>query len=116
MKTTKKLSKYQIGWIGLRARTLGNARKKLIADGWISVPMDDLNNRNGFNFVIPLKTKDAYLKTCWSTLSDKGLNGIAMWISDAQWAKNKFVTYAQWKDRSIIERAFNCDWPLGRRV
>lgn len=76
----------------------------------------DLNNRNAFVWMRPCRTEAEYLATDWSALAKAGLEGIAMWITDAQWGHNSNVTDHQWTHRSIIEAQFNAQWPTGRRA
>jgi len=109
------ISKYQIGWIGIRASKAGRAANLLKKDGWMKTQGHaSLNNRDGFDWIRPLKTQDQFEATDWTRYSFKGLEGIAVWFTDAQWETQTGLTAAQWNNRSIIEDEFNKICPTGK--
>ena len=110
-----KLSRYAVGWIGLRVERLGSASHALISSGWIKQHHADLYNRNAFDWVRPVQTREQFEATDWRPLSNLGLSGMAFWITDAQWGKNAGITDAQWMNRAIIEAEFNRNLTHGRR-
>lgn len=108
-------SKYQMGWIGIRASKVGRSSKLLKKQGWMKLGHADLNNRNGFNWVRPVQEEKDFINKNWSELANVGLEGIAIWFTDAQWGADAAVTDVQWQKRAIIEADFNSKWPTGRR-
>ncbi len=58
-----------------------------------------MNNRNGFDYIKPVVNKNDFAEKCLGL----PVNGIAVWFSDAQWAKNNSVTDKQWQNRIILE-------------
>lgn len=110
-----KQSKYKMGWIGIRASQIGRASKILKNEGWIRIGHAELNNRNAFNWVRPVRTNEQFNTTDWTKLANAGLVGIGVWLCDAQWGKNSGITDVQWQNRAIIEADFNSKWPTGHR-
>lgn len=97
-------SKYQIGWIGIRASKTGRASKILKKEGWIRLDHASLNNRNGFDWIRAAQTFEAFNTTKWNDLAEAGLCGFAVWFCDAQWGQNSGITDFQWQNRKNIER------------
>ena len=111
----KTISAFQLGWIGIRVSKSGRAAKLLKRQGWIKQHPAEHYNRNAFNWMRPCRTEAQYLAMEWSPFAKAGLEGIAMWITDAQWGHTASVTDHQWQLRSTIEADFNSQWPTGRR-
>lgn len=116
MKTTAQFNKYHVGWIGLRVQKLGRAASALKRQGWMRRARCDANNRNAFDWVRPLQDHAQFMATDWSTLANRGLEGVAMWVCDAQLSREDAVTDQQWSERAFIEAGFNAKWPTGRRA
>ncbi len=89
------LSKYKLGWIGLRCERANGVKLKKI--GFIDIGR--VNNKNGFDYIKPVVNKNDFAEKC------RGLpvNGTAIWFSDAQWGKNRSITDKQWQSRIILE-------------
>lgn len=98
-----KVSKYKLGWIGIRASRLGRSGRLLKKLGFWKENHAQLNNRNGFNWVRPCKSAHDFKAIDWKALAAAGLDGVAMWITDAQWGSNAAVTDRQWQARIPIE-------------
>jgi hypothetical protein len=96
-------SKYKIGWIGLRVSRLGQSANRLHRDGWVKTGHAALNNRNGFDWIRPVRTREQFQETDWMDFAAHGLEAIAVWFSDAQWGMIAGITDNQWRDRRIIE-------------
>lgn len=99
-KTKAMRSKYKVGWVGLRVSRTGRAGRALRQTGWMRC--DSAENRNGFDWLLPCKTRDQFHAMQWNTLAASGLDGIAVWFSDAQWGKSAGITDTQWQDRHSI--------------
>lgn len=111
-----KISKFEMGWIGIRISVHGKSSKLLKSYGWIKLGHAELNNRNGFDWVRPGITKEQFDQQDWTKLADTGLEAIAIWFCDAQWKNGSSLTNTQWKNRAIIQSDFNAKWPTGRRI
>lgn len=81
----------------------------------IRLSIGELSNRNGFNFIVPVVTRDQFESMDFRSLADAGFDGIAIWFTDAQWGHNSEITDAQWQNRAIIEREFCSRFPNGSR-
>ena len=98
------MSKYKIGWIGLRVVRIGRASKTLQALGWIYAGRHgEINNRNGFNWLRPSQTESDFQTADWKRLASHGLQATAVWFSDAQWGKMSGITEKQWLNRVWID-------------
>lgn len=97
------VSKYTMGWVGIRCEKVGKASRYLSSKGWFRQNHAQINNRNGFDWVRPVCEKSFFDKLDTKKLSDLGLTGVAMWLSDAQWGKNSAITDKQWISRKFIE-------------
>ncbi len=97
-------SKYQIGWIGIRVQKAGKSARIFKNQGWIKLNSHaDTNNRNGFDY-IRCAVDGNYFKTYdFKPFKEAGLQGLAIWFSDAQWKYNSGFTDKQWQNRRIIE-------------
>jgi len=111
----KSVSKYKLGWIGLRVAKHGKAASALKRAGWIRIGHTELNNRNGWDWILPTVSGDRFDTQDWRPLATKGLEAIAIWFTDAQWGANTGITEYQWRDRRIIESDFNQKWATGKR-
>ena len=109
------VSKYKMGWIGIRVERSGKAARALKAAGFWKMQASDVNNRNGFDWVKPGAMAGALDEMNFSAVSKLGLVGLAVWFCDAQWGQSSAVTDAQWQDRRIIEADFNSKFPKGKR-
>lgn len=98
-----RVSKYKLGWIGLRVERIGNATGWLKRNGWMKSYPAQLNNRNAFNWVRPCRTHQEFKEMSWHPLAKNGLAGLAFWITDAQWENNSGLTDKQWQERVTIE-------------
>lgn len=108
-------SKYELGWIAVRASRVGKSTALLKRNGFMRLNHSDLNNRLGANFVKPFCTCEQFEQWDWRRASRLGLEGIAFWITDAQWGLGVGPTDKQWQGRAMIELAFNAKWPTGKR-
>ena len=114
MNTT--VSKYKLGWIGIRVRKIGRASSALKKLGYFTRSCHaDINNRNGFDFIRPCVTGNQFDAYDWTMLAEAGLEGIAFWITDAQLGAVDGITDKQWLNRRVIEKEFNAKRPTGRR-
>lgn len=98
-----KISSYRYGWIGLRALKLGNSARLLKKLGFMKQSSAQLNNRNGFNYVLPFGVKRIE-SFDFNSLKNKGFEGLAIYFTDAQWKYNAGITDKQWQGRIVIER------------
>lgn len=82
---------------------MGKAGKVLKRNGWVKIDHAQVNNRNGFDYVLPGR-KEEYLEDfIWrDELSKHGMRGIAVWITDAQWGRSEGITNRQWERRRVI--------------
>lgn len=110
-----KVSAFKLGWVGIRVSKVGNASKILKRLGYFKSGPADLNNRNSFAWLRPGRTKAEFDAIDWRQLADAGLQGIAMWFTDAQWGHTAGITDVQWQDRRVIDSEFNAKWPTGKR-
>lgn len=112
-----KTNKYKEGWIGIRAKRVGRAARALKRSGWMRTGGHaELNNRDGLDWLRPMKTREDFKSFDWAALANLGLNGVAFWFTDAQWGRSSGITGKQWRERAIVEAKFNAQWPNGRRV
>ena len=98
----KTVSKYTMGLIGLRVQVSGRATELLRKDGWVRMHPAEINNRNGFNWVRWLRTKEEFQAMDWKRYQALGLEAVAVWITDAQWAADAAITDTQWRNRKAI--------------
>ena len=111
-----KMSAYKLGWIGIRVIRVGKAAKILKNDGWMKMSSGaEVNNRNAFNWMKPVVSREKFETMDWTKLANAGLEALAVWITDAQWGESAAITDHQWADRRVIELDFNAKWPTGRR-
>jgi hypothetical protein len=96
-------SKYKLGWICLRATRIGSAARLLKRAGWWKMGHAEMNNRNGFDWVIPCRTESEFNSMDWVPFASRGLMAVAMWITDAQWKDSLAVTDTQWENRKFID-------------
>lgn len=115
MKAAKNLkSKYHLGIAGIRAKVTGKSSQALKKEGWIKLNHADQNNYYAFDWVKFAITRDQFMAKDWSVLSSSGMEGIAIWITDAQWGEFAPITKKQWENRAMIELFFNQKHPHGR--
>ena len=60
------------------------------------------NNRNGFDYALPSRTREQFAAFDWSALEASGLVALAFWISDAQWGHSAPITTHQWNNRKAV--------------
>lgn len=80
-------TKYEMGWIILRIAKRGRAVAALKKAGFMFHSHAELNNRTGSDAVKPVATLADFKGFDWRRFSERGLEGIAFWITDAQWGK-----------------------------
>jgi len=88
--------------IGIRVQTAGRATPLLRKDGWVRTYHAALNNRNGFDWIRWLRTKEEFQAMDWKRYQALGLEAVAVWITDAQWAADAAITDTQWRNRKAI--------------
>lgn len=88
--------------ICFRSYARGRAVPILRMHGWKIKFRGDKNNRNGFDFLLFNQTKDNFLKYDWNVFKKRGLQGIAVWMTQEQIEQNKSMTDEQWNERIEI--------------
>lgn len=95
------LSKYKVGFIGLRITKLGSSSKLLKKQGWMKLN-HPAHNRNSFDYIKWVISKDKFNSFDWQPFIKNNLEAIAVWCTDAQWGKDGGITDKQWKNRIQI--------------
>lgn len=103
LNTMNKPTKYNMGWIILRLSKTGRAGRLLKRAGWMPTDRAAINNRHGADWLRPVARREMFEAYDWTPLAAAGAQGLAYWITDAQWGINAGATDKQWQRRVTIE-------------
>lgn len=96
------VSRYKMGFIGMRLDKIGRARELMQKKGAMFFKPSD--EPNGFTVVFAVKFKENLTTAFVEKFHKQGARGVAFWISDAQWGNMEQMTREQFKNRvSFLE-------------